>query len=134
MILLATMFGACENKPPEELPRPDGYHGALIVRKVEISSQQRFKYFVTVATKDDEGWSDSNGHFHEGGYSFYTNAKLEVGQDVVGDTTIPYIPVYKEEEKRERTVDTVKFIEPDSAVGKPDEYRIGDSVTNQKTP
>jgi hypothetical protein len=112
---------SCRNPAPPA----DGQHGALLVRRVQLSDQPRFKYLVTVATADDQDYENSNGHTVRAGYDFYTNADLKVGQPVVQDSTPPYLPTFGG-----------KVPAPDTAKAKTtaeEGLRVGDTVSATTT-
>jgi hypothetical protein len=130
--LLIMFLVGCADAEPD--PVPSGVHGALYVRSIELSDQPRFKYVVVVATADDEGnGMDANS----AGYSFYTNAELSVGQQIVADTTVPYVPTVngkpiepaETEPETESGVDSATIAPADSG-----SFKIGDTVLTTKIP
>jgi hypothetical protein len=134
----------CSDKPVETPAaeveqKPGGYHGAIMVKKVEISDQPRFKYMVSLYTADDVGWT-YQGNFYPGSYTFYTNTEMHVGQVVVPDTTLPYrqtSPPKAPENLRHEpqpTADTTKLPIPKPDTLTKASLRVGDSVKNQVNP
>lgn len=100
---------------------PPGNHGALVVIKVELSDQSKYKFEATVATPDDHSWNNAHSS-HSAGYVIYTNEPLIVGQILLGDHTPPDAP---DSSKTAPVRDTISG--PGGKV-----YHVGDTISNQK--
>lgn len=122
-LLIMLMVGCAEPDPV-----PSGAHGALYVRRIELSDQPRFKYVVIIATADD-------GNIETGsGYSFYTNTELYVGQQIVSDTTVPYVPTRNGKPIENEKPGIEITIVSDTTAADSGSFKIGDTVLTTKIP